>query len=233
MKTLGLLETDTLYPDLLEEYTSYGNMFRRFLTNLGAPLDYRFYHVLQGELPQEGECDAYLITGSKAGVYENQLWIPPLTQWIQQAYASQEKLIGVCFGHQLLAQALGGRAARSPKGWGIGVHTTQVAHRPLWLHDDHSHLRLIYSHRDQVEKLPPDARCLLTSDFCENAGFYIGTQVLSFQGHPEFSVDFLRRLLPRRRDCIGEQVYAEGMATLSQPTESDIAGHWILELIGL
>ena len=167
MKTLGFLETDTLYPDLQEDYVSYGNMFRDFFDALGASLNYRFYQVQEGELPTAaGECDAYLITGSKAGVYEEFSWIAPLTRWLQQAYEQQEKLIGVCFGHQLLAHALGGHAARSPKGWGIGVHTTRVLQRPMWLNDDLSHMRLIYSHRDQVEQLPPAARCLLSSEFC-------------------------------------------------------------------
>ena len=234
MKTLGFLETDTLYPDLLDDYRSYGNMFRRFFTSLGADLNFRFYQVQQGELPTTpGECDAYLITGSKAGVYEDLLWIPPLRNWVQQAFANGEKMIGICFGHQLLAHSLGGHAARSPKGWGIGVHTTRVVQHPVWVNDDLSHLRLIYSHRDQVEILPQGARRLLSSDFCENAGFYIGNQVLSFQGHPEFTVEFTERLLPRRRDCIGPAVFDQGMATLSQPTEAETAGRWVLGLIRL
>lgn len=234
MKTLGLLETDTLYPDLLPDYQSYGTMFRRFFTSLGGGFQYRFYQIQQGQLPASAdECDAWLITGSKSGVYDEHGWIAGLYDWVQQAHAGGARLIGVCFGHQLLAHALGGHAARSPKGWGIGVHTTRVVQRPMWLNDNLSHLRLIYSHRDQVEQLPPGARLLASSEFCENAAFYIGQQVLSFQGHPEFTAEFTRRLLPRRRECIGADVFEQGMTTLDQTTDADTVGRWIMEFINL
>ncbi len=234
MKTLGLLETDTLYPDLLDEYRSYGTMFTQFFSRLGIPLEYRFYQVQQGELPQDiKECDAYLITGSKAGVYDDLPWIAPLQDWIRQAYAQHSKMIGICFGHQLLAHTLGGYAARSDKGWGIGVHTTRIEHRPSWLNDDLSHLRLIYSHRDQVLTLPPEARRLASSEFCENAAFYIDQRVLTFQGHPEFTVDYTQKLLPRRENCIGPDLFREGMNTLAQPTDADSVGRWLAEFIRL
>lgn len=234
MKTLGLLETDTLYDDLLQDFSSYGTMFTRYFDSLGVHLNYRFYQVQQGELPQDlHECDAYLITGSKAGVYDDLPWIPPLQNWVKDAYAARRKLIGICFGHQLLAHTLGGHAARSPKGWGIGVHTTRVEHYPVWLNENLSHLRLIYSHRDQVEQLPPQARRLAGSDFCENAAFYIGQQVMAFQGHPEFTAEYTRRLLPRRESCIGSEVFQRGMSTLDHPTDAPRVGRWLGEFIAL
>lgn len=234
MKTLGLLETDTLYPDLLDEYRSYGTMFTQFFARLGIPLEYRFYQVQQGELPQNiKECDAYLITGSKAGVYDDLPWIPPLQQWIKQAYTGHSKIIGICFGHQILAHTLGGHAARSDKGWGIGVHTTRIDRHPSWLNDDLSHLRLIYSHRDQVLSLPPEARRLASSEFCENAAFYIDQRVLTFQGHPEFTVEYTQKLLPRRENCIGPDLFRAGMNTLVQPTDADTVGRWLAEFIRL
>jgi GMP synthase-like glutamine amidotransferase len=234
MKTLGLLETDELYDDLRSDYGSYGQMFRSFFSQLGAPLNYRFYNVRAGELPTTfDECDAWLITGSKAGVYDELPWIAPLQQWVRDAYAHGSRLIGVCFGHQLLAHTLGGYAARSPKGWGIGVHTTRVEHYPVWLNEDHSHIRLIYSHRDQVETLPPQARRLASSEFCENAAFFIGQQVMAFQGHPEFTAEYARRLLPRREQCIGTETYQRGMSTLEQPNDSERVGRWLIEFIQL
>ena len=234
MKTLGLLETDTLYDDLLGDYVSYGTMFTRYFAALGIHLNYRFYQVQKGELPQDlTECDAYLITGSKAGVYDDLPWIAPLQDWVKQAHAAERKLIGICFGHQLLAHTLGGYAARSPKGWGIGVHTTRIEHHPLWMNDNLSHMRLIYSHRDQVETLPPGATRMASSEFCENAAFYIGTRVMAFQGHPEFTAEYARRLLPRRQMCIGEEIYQRGMSTLDQPNDSERVGRWLGEFITL
>ncbi|MFT4531835.1 MAG: GMP synthase-like glutamine amidotransferase, partial [Thalassolituus oleivorans] len=136
MKYLGLLETDDLYSDLLEDYKSYGTMFRHFFNRLPSSsheLQYRHYRVKQGELPQTfDECDAYLITGSKTGVYDNERWIEPLSNWIKAAHDKGAPLIGICFGHQIIAHSLGGYAQKSSKGWGVGVHMTTIEHRPAW-----------------------------------------------------------------------------------------------------
>ncbi len=233
MKRLGILETDTLYDDLLEDYQSYGKMFQRFFDSLGSRLQYRFYDVQNGELPAPGDCDAYLITGSKAGVYDLFDWIPPLSAWILRAYKHQEKIAGICFGHQILAHSLGGFARKSDKGWGVGVHTTKVINHPGWLNNDLSHIRLIYSHQDQVETLPATAKRLTESEFCKNAAFYIDQRVLAFQGHPEFDAEYLSRLLPRRQDKIGEPTYQQGMSTLEQPTDAERVGRWMLEFFKL
>ncbi|ASP40529.1 hypothetical protein CHH28_18465 [Bacterioplanes sanyensis] len=232
MLRLGLLETDELYDDLIDDYRSYGWMFRRFFEALGAKWQYRHYHIQQGQWPQQwDECDAWLITGSKSGVYDDAPWIPQLQQWIQQAYQQQQRLLGICFGHQILAHSLGGFAGQSQKGWGIGVHTTHIEHRPLWLNDDQAHIRLLYSHQDQVERLPREARRLAGSDFCPNAAFYIGDQVLGFQGHPEFTREYLQRLLPRRVDSIGAQTLQRSFNGLDQATDEERVGRWLISFI--
>lgn len=233
MKTLGILETDTLYPDLLDDYRSYGHMFVQFFARLGLPLRYRFYQVQDGELPAHGDCDAYLITGSKAGVYDELAWIAPLQQWIRSAYAHGEKILGVCFGHQILAHSLGGFADRSEKGWGIGLHTTQLDQKPSWLPAETAEMTLIYSHQDQVKQLPPDAMRLTTSTFCEHAAFCIRDQILAFQGHPEFTADYLQRLLPRRENSIGSALLQEKLNNLSEPEDARRAGHWIAAFLQL
>lgn len=233
MIRLGILETDTLYDDLLDDYQSYGTMFEQFFNRLGGKLSVRFYDVQNGELPNTGDCHAYLITGSKAGVYDTYPWISALSEWIRLAFSQHEKIAGICFGHQILAHSLGGFAGKSDKGWGIGVHTTQIIKHPGWLNDDASHIRLIYSHQDQVERLPPQAKRLTQSDFCENAAFFIDQRVLSFQGHPEFTPEYLSRLLPRRIAAIGEERYQQGMNTLNQPTDADRIGRWLLEFMQL
>ena len=251
MTILGLLETDTLYDDLIPDYGSYGQMFARFFDGLdGDPnnkLKYRYYQVQQGELPKDiAECDAYLITGSKAGVYDAIPWITSLQSWITDFHRQRAKLIGICFGHQILAHSLGGQAAKSGKGWGIGVHTTtllvgdsQIDNRVTSKgnHYDNdfikkgSPLRLLYSHQDQVLKLPTEAQLLAGSDFCQYAAFKIGERVLSFQGHPEFTPRYLQRLLGRRRSVIGEKVFSDAMASLDQDTDAEQVGHWLIGFI--
>lgn len=234
MKTLGLLETDVLYADLQADFRSYGHLFTEFFQRYGVALNYRFYQVQQGELPQPGDCDAYLITGSKAGVYDELPWIAPLQEWIRQAYARQEKIIGVCFGHQLLAHTLGGFAGRSPKGWGIGVRTENIKALPEWLAGGNpiEQLSLIYSHRDQVERLPPQAIRIAGSEFCENAAFAIGDQILALQGHPEFTPAYTRRLLPRRETCMGAELLQRGLNSLDRRTDAHRVCDWMATFIG-
>lgn len=233
MKTLGIIEADELHPDLKDDYRSYGHMFVQLFERLGFSFNYRFFHIQEGEFPSAFECDAYLITGSKAGVYDNLAWIPNLQQWISASFERQEKLLGICFGHQILAHALGGHADKSDKGWGVGLHNTQIDELPAWVKDTPKELTLIYSHQDQVTQLPPQAQRLSSSDFCENAAFFIENRVLAFQGHPEFSVNFTQRLLARRQEVIGKEKLEQALSTLNPPADADIVGKWLGQFITL
>ena len=230
MTTLGLLETDTLYDDLIPDYGSYGQMFARFFDDLDGNLNYRYYQVKAGELPIDtSECDAYLITGSKAGVYDSDPWISRLQRWIADFHQQNAKLIGICFGHQMIAHSLGGRAAKSTRGWGVGVHTCKLLDPTNSA--EQSELSLLYSHQDQVQTLPPSAQVLASSDFCPYAAFKIDHRVLSFQGHPEFTPKYLQRLLTRRIKAIGEARFAEAMASLTEVTDEAQVGQQILNFV--
>lgn len=238
MFTLGILQADQLYPDLVDDYQSYGHMFAASFEKLSQqdslvePIEIRFYQIQQGQYPQSfDECDGYLLTGSKSGVYDNQPWIAPLKQWLIGAYQAKVKLLGICFGHQMLAHSLGGLAAKSDKGWGVGVRTVQMQSYPTWLSDCPSEFSLIYSHKDQVQSLPPEARCLAGDDFCPNAAFYIEQQVLAIQGHPEFDAEFTRRLLGRRQDVIGQPTFDHAMQSLNKSNDSEMLIRCMMEFL--
>ena len=231
---LGLLETDTLYPDLLDDYVSYGTMFRRLFSQQNPDLEFRHYQITEGEFPQTlNECDVYLITGSKAGVYEDLPWISSLQDWIRQAYKAGIPMLGICFGHQVLAQSLGGHAEKSHKGWGVGHQQMKIQQLPGYLSSPLDNYRLIYSHQDQVVNLPAEAHCLAGNDFCPNASWYIGDQVLAFQGHPEFDAAYFRRLITRRVTCIGEQRLNQALEGLQERNDSDTVIRWLVDFIRL
>ncbi len=235
---LGLLETDTLYPDLVEDYVSYGTMFRQLFSASDPDISFRHYPVTEGVLPgtqsdELRECDVYLITGSKAGVYDNLPWIAPLTDWIRRAFDAGIPMLGVCFGHQILAHSLGGHAEKSSKGWGVGNQTMQVEHWPDFLERPVEHYRLIYSHQDQVTRLPEMASRLAGNDFCPNASWFIGQQVLAFQGHPEFDAEYFQRLITRRVDSIGETRLQAALDGLRDSNDSERVIQWLLEFIRL
>ena len=229
---IGILKTDTVREELVDEFGEYPQMFERLLLAADPALEFVVYDAEQGQLPEDlDEADAWLITGSKCSVYEDKPWIHQLQALVQRLHQARKKLIGICFGHQLVAQALGGETEKSSKGWGVGVHAATFDERPDWFDGAASKFRLLVSHQDQVTKVPDGAQVLAGSDFCENAVYQVGEHILTFQGHPEFVAEYSHNLLNIRREMIGEDNYRNGMASLSQPLDRDRVAHWILNFI--
>jgi GMP synthase-like glutamine amidotransferase len=197
-----------------------------------SSIEYRRYDVQKESLPNKlNECDAYLITGSKTGVYDDKPWIATLKLFIQKAYEHNVKLVGLCFGHQILADSLGGKAEKSDKGWGVGAMVSQVVEQAKWMPKKLDSICLLYSHQDQVTCLPPTAKVLFSSDFCQFAAYYIPERVLAFQGHPEFTIDYCHRLMFIRQERYAEGQYVQAVKSLEQPLHSDILGRWIINFL--
>ena len=229
---LGILKTDAVLPRWVPDFGEYPDMFISLLGRLDPGLEFAVYDVEQGEYPADiDEVDAYLITGSKSSVYDDKPWIRELEAFVRELHARRKKLVGICFGHQLVAQALGGRTEKSAKGWGQGVHTHTFTEVPSW-HDGGSlAFNVLVSHQDQVVENAEDAEVLASSDFCENAVCQIGDHILTFQGHPEFVPGYSREILQYRREMIGEAIYESGMASLDTPAEGERIGRWILNFL--
>lgn len=228
-----ILETDVLRPELTAQYQGYGRMFEQlFLRQSVNQAEFRVYNVMNGDYPPEGErFDAYLVTGSKADSFGDDPWIQTLKAYLLKLYERGDKLLGVCFGHQLLALVLGGKAERADRGWGVGVHRyTLAAHAP-WMDPQVTELTLLISHQDQVTQLPKGATVIASSDFCPNAAYHVGDQVLCFQGHPEFVHDYSRALLDARQDHLGDEVYQRAIASLKLEHQGDLVGEWMLRFV--
>ena len=233
---LNIIECDVLYDDLIEDYTSYGTMFERLFKGINHDsLEIRYQSAIDQSLQEPQANEVYLITGSKFGAYEDEMWITELITWVQQAYKVGSRLIGVCFGHQIIAQALGGQVVNSDKGWGVGIRSLEVKDTPdLDLQTRlPSSLRLIYSHQDQVIQLPAGAHTLLSDDFCPYGGFYIDKQIITFQGHPEFDAEYTQRLLGRRAENIGVERFEAAMAAINGETDNITVGKYLLEWMQL
>tara|TARA_R110002072_G_C7773406_1_gene519365 strand:+ start:112 stop:813 length:702 start_codon:yes stop_codon:yes gene_type:complete len=229
---IGILKTDSVRGELVDEFGEYPDMFQQLLGAVDPQLEFIVYDVERGEFPQQLDvADGWLITGSKSSVYEDKPWIQQLQQLVQRLHQEGRKLVGICFGHQLVAQALGGLAEKSSKGWGVGVHTATFNERPTWSDDAAMEFRLLVSHQDQVTRLPPEALALAGSEFCENAVCQIGDHILTFQGHPEFVPAYSENLLNIRREIIGEDNYHSGMESLSQPLDRGRVARWILNFL--
>lgn len=197
-----------------------------------APVTTRCWPVWRGDLPPELDaCDAWLITGSRNSVNDAEPWIRQLEAFVRALHAARRPLVGVCFGHQLVARALGGVVERAAVGWGVGTHRYEVIAPAPWMEPARQNLALRASHQDQVVRLPGEARLYLRSDFCPLAGFTVGTHVLTIQPHPEFPAPYTRALLDRRRPVLGEACWARAVASLEEPVDARTVGRWFLRFL--
>jgi GMP synthase-like glutamine amidotransferase len=223
---LGILETGRPPEEIAARFGTYVQMFQ---TLLGAGYDWHAYDVRSGVLPNDvADADAYLVTGSATGVYDDVPWIAPLKAFLQQA-SGRTPLVGICFGHQLMAEAFGGKVIKSPKGWGIGLHRYDVVERASWMEDGARAFAIPVSHQDQVVEIPADARRLAASTFTEYAALaYPDRNAISFQGHPEFAPDYAAALIETRRGVrFDEGLADEALASLQKPNDSQRVADWI------
>ena len=229
---LGILKTDTVRPEWVADFGEYPDMFIALLSQQDPELEFVVYDVEQGDYPEHiDDVDAYLITGSKTSAYDDKPWIAPLMDFVRELHRRQKKLVGICFGHQLIAQALGGKTEKSPKGWGVGLHTHCFTAVPAWHDQGALEFDILVSHQDQVMQSAPGARVLAGSDFCENAVCQVDDHILTFQGHPEFVPTYLRGIMELRREMIGEPVYSAGMASLATEPQGQRVARWILDFL--
>ena len=201
---IGILHTGLVPEPLKENHKSYAKMFMSLLESRSKAFTFRTYEVLEMDFPVcAKECDGWIITGSKYGVYEDHPWIEPLSDLVRKIAKIKSPLLGVCFGHQLIAQALGGQVESSEKGWGLGLDTYRIKHqhKPECMSNiNDTEISLNIFHQDQVTRLPEGAKVFAKSDFCNNAGFYIDQHILTIQAHPEFSLSYNQDLLHFYRD---------------------------------
>jgi GMP synthase-like glutamine amidotransferase len=186
-----------------------------------------------GSLPDHHEVTAVMITGSPVGVYDPVPWIEPLKAWIQQAAQFNIPQVGICFGHQIMAEAFGGRAHKAPQGWGLGRHAYNIAANEPWMPVSDAinvtSLSLAVSHQDQVLEVPPSARVLAHSPFTPFAALvYDHAPALSFQGHPEFCRKFADALIRSRRGTRFPVALADAaLESLKEPLDGNIVASWI------
>lgn len=185
---IGILQTGQS-PDVLRASAGdYPDMFETLLAGHG--FTFQTWHVEAMDFPASvHEADGWLVTGSRHGAYEDHAFIPPLEDFIRQIFAAGVPLVGVCFGHQIIAQAMGGRVERFEKGWSVGPTDYDFGGEKVTLNA---------WHRDQVVQRPPGAEVVGCNDFCENAALLYGQKAFTVQAHPEFRDEFVDGLMKTR-----------------------------------
>ncbi|GAA5213172.1 hypothetical protein ACFSJ3_00350 [Corallincola platygyrae] len=246
---IAILDADHLYPELVDIYQSYGRMFEQLFAAVLERTPQLFgedfilqtqrFDVVSGVYPESLDCfDGVLVTGSKADAFSDEAWVQQLRDYAVDLLEAKIPTAGICFGHQLLALVAGGKVDRAANGWGVGINHYQVPKAAAgWLAElgfspakrEQTDLVLIASHQDQVLALPANAQLLAGNAFCPNAGFRIENHLLSFQGHPEFTGDYLKALMTLRRERVGEANYQKACASVGAPHHGHDIGQLMLK----
>jgi GMP synthase-like glutamine amidotransferase len=217
---LCILDNDILAPDVVAQgYASYGAMFERLFREVGVDWTFQAFRTPLGEYPASfDEFDAVLLTGSKADSFSDEPWVVTLREKVTTLIAARKPLLGVCFGHQLIAYCMGANVGRAPQGWGIGAQNYPwLGEGAAWSRVEGETLSLLAAHQDQVLELPKGAELLAGNEHCPIAAFTAGGHILSVQPHPEFDQAYEGMILDRIRPQLDEPKYQRCHETLSKP----------------
>lgn len=233
---IGILETGRPPAALAEEHGDYPAMFERLVGAAEPSFTFARYASLDGEVPDSPDaCDGWIVTGSRFGVYDDEPWMRDLKAFLRRAVAAHVPVVGICFGHQILAEAYGARVVKSERGWGVGPHRYETVATEDWMQPPLSGFTLNAMHQDQVETLPEGARLLASSPFCPIAALAYGDSAISIQPHPEFDNAYEAALLELRRgDSIPDALAEPALAAVNGAGEAPDAraiAHWIANFL--
>jgi len=229
---IAVLICDDVLDKFQPRFGRYRDMIRQMFAFLDGPFEFTDFDCRQGHYPRDiHDHDFYITTGSKASVYDNEPWIEKLIQFVQMLDSHQKKLIGICFGHQIIAMARRGVVEKSPEGWGIGVAVNRVIATPDWMREKKPDLNIIASHQDQITALPADALVIAESDFCPFFLVQWSSHFLSIQGHPEWRREYSRTLINERSAIIPAERVEAGFDSLSITPDSRLFTRWIIDFV--
>ncbi|NOY67893.1 MAG: GMP synthase [Deltaproteobacteria bacterium] len=234
---IGLLQCDHVADELAELHGDvpdlFLNLFRRAAKDLPFDVSIDIFNVMNGEypdlsVPHGNGYDGFIGSGSRFSVYDQIDWILAFKKFVKKLFAAEKKFVGICFGHQMIAEALGGACGNSARGWGLGTREV-VIRRPMpWMKPALNAYRLIVSHADQVDTLPPNAEILGGNDHCPCSMYMAGSHFLGIQGHPEFTPAFAEDLMISRLERLGAKVIDDAVPTLKESTDEIVIAKWIL-----
>jgi GMP synthase (glutamine-hydrolysing) len=218
---IGILQAGHCPDDLYARHGDYDGFYKRLLDGNG--FEFETWPVLDGAFPTDvNDADGWIVTGSKFGAYEDHDWIRLLEDFLRDAFAAAVPIVGICFGHQILAQALGGKVEKFSGGWSVGVENYAFD----GFADD---VRMIAWHQDQVTELPQGASVVGSSGFCRYAALAYDDRAYTIQAHPEFEADFVSELIEARRNLLPEDIATRGINSLAIETSSTKIAEGIVE----
>jgi GMP synthase-like glutamine amidotransferase len=230
---IGVIQTGRVREPLATAFSEYPPMFEALLKPVAPDFAFETHAIVDGApLPDPSAADGWVLTGSRHGVYDDLPWIGPLKAWLRAVRSAGAPIVGVCFGHQIMAEAFGGRAVKHPGGWRLGVDEFDVIVKPGWAAGGPDRLALHSVHQDQVVEIPEDAHVWARGDGCRYAGLMYGDptdpDAISIQPHPEFEPDFARALAGRLRDDgrVSPAVGDRALAGIGRPVDNAAVARW-------
>ncbi len=217
---IGILRCDKVESTLSVDFGEYPEMIEAGFSAQDVPFEFKTYATDDGILPESvDECDGYIITGGSYSVFDtDELWINQLRDFIVRLNKAQVKTIGISFGHQLMAEALGGKVERADCGWKIGVHEGRMQDTESYMHPESPSIHIAMMCKDEIVSLPEDAKVVATSKSCDNLILQYNGHFLSTQGHPEFTQEFAKALIAIRKDEFPSKRLEKGLASFSENT---------------
>ncbi|MFT5294502.1 MAG: GMP synthase-like glutamine amidotransferase [Colwellia sp.] len=226
---IAILQCDNVMEKFQEDFGNYPEMITDLLNSVENNLEIGTFDVQKGEYPQNiNDWELFITTGSKASVNDNEDWILDLIEFTKLLGVTKKKLMGICFGHQIIALARGGSVEESDKGWGIGIESNNILIQTDWMDNDQHELKLIVSHKEQINQLPQGAMVIAESDFCPYFMVQWDDHFLSVQGHPEWNKLYSKTLMNDRRSIIPVKRIEQGLASLEKNINNQQFARWII-----
>ena len=229
---VALLQCDHVVEELQPLHGDVPDLFYNLFNRLAPEVALDVFNITKGEYPGlSNHYDGFIGSGSRYSVYDKDPWILRFKEFVRALYEHKKKFVGICFGHQMIAQALGGKCTKTDRGWGVGIKKVIIQTQKPWMQPESDSYHLIVSHADQVTTLPEGSVILGGNTHCPCSIYTVGENFLGIQAHPEFTPAFEKDIMKVRLDRIGKSVIDAAIATLTIPTDEAVVTRWMVNFI--
>ncbi len=229
---VALLQCDHVAKALQPAHGDIPDLFKTLFGRVAPEVSLDVFNVTIGEYPNPVDhYDGFISSGARYSVYDKEPWILCFKEFVRDLYDHGRKFVGICFGHQMIAEALGGKCEKADQGWGVGVKEVVMHKKMLWMQPELDSYRMIVSHADQVTKIPENGEILGGNSHCPCSIYTVGENFLGIQAHPEFTLAFEKDIMKIRQDRIGQAAIDAAIPTLNENTDEAIVTRWIIKFI--
>lgn len=229
---IAILLTSNDTSGFARRFPNDGEKFITLLKPIRPDWTFKVYPVMDDVFPENPDhYDGFIITGSPASVHDGHAWIERLLALIRDLHAKRISLVGVCFGHQAIALALGGKVEQNPQGWVLGTETTRIDEPQPWMQPVANQITLYAAHKEQVTVLPEEAKTIGHATGCPNAAYIIADHIMTTEYHPEMTRDFMEELVDEMGGAISSEIGKKARQHYELGEEGALFGLWMANFL--